>query len=193
MLLQVQTGIVPGTILNRNDVDGLTGMPFLRHLFFATDGVMMATIRNVAGIDTSTIQNWVKRGWVANSRRRHYDPEQVAHILIINMLRSCMQLDDIDFIIRYINGEVGDTSDDIVSDIQLYDYICRILDAMDHASACGPEEVRQIVRNETADYREPVGGAKQRLMQALEIIVVTYCAATVKSYADNLFAEIRRS
>lgn len=193
MLLQFQTGIVPGTILNRKDVEGLTGMPFLRHLFFATDGVMMATIRNVAGIDTSTIQNWVKRGWVTNSRCRHYDPEQVAHILIINMLRSCMQLEDIDFIIRYINGDVADTSDDIVSDTQLYDYICRILDAMDRASACDPEEIRRIVRSETADYREPVGGAKQRLTRALEIIVVTYCAAAVKSYADNLLAEIRES
>lgn len=190
MNLQFRSETIPGTLLDRKQTDGLTGMAFLRHLFFGTDGVMIATIRNVSGIDTSTLQNWVKRGWVANSRCRRYNIEQVAHILIINMLRSCMQLDHINFIIRYINGDVADASDDIIPETRLYDLICRILDAMNEAPVCDAAAVHAIVERETADYREPFAGARQRLKTALEIIAVTYCAATVKSYADRLLEEI---
>ncbi len=186
MILQYDDTAVPGTLLTKQDTDGLTGLPFLRHLFLASDGVMMATIRNISGIDTSTLQNWVKRGWVANSRQRHYDLEQVAHILIINMLRSCMQLDHIAFIIRYINGDVEDPSDDIIADSRLYDDICRILDAMAERKVCAVGDVRGIVETVIADYREPIAGARERLIRALEVIVITYCAATVKTHAERL-------
>ena len=186
MLLRFDMETLPGTVLNRRDLDGLSGLAFLRHLFLGTDGVMMATIRNISGIDTSTLQNWVKRGWVANSTQRHYNMEQVAHILIINMLRSCMQLEHIAFMIRYINGDVSDVSDDIIADSRLYDYICRILDCMEAEPICELGSVRGIVERVVSDYEEPVAGAKERLIRALEVIVITYCAATVKKSADRL-------
>ena len=56
MLLRLDQKTLPGTILNRKDLDGLSGLAFLRHLFLASDGVMMATIRNISGIDTSTLR-----------------------------------------------------------------------------------------------------------------------------------------
>lgn len=192
MLLEFQYKTLPGTVLDRREVDGLSGIAFLRHLFIGTDGVMMATIRNISGIDTSTLQNWVKRGWVANSTQRHYNMEQVAHILIINMLRSCMQLEHIAFIIRYINGDVADTSDDIIADSSLYDYICRILDSMENRGVCVLETVREIIKEVISDYREPIAGAKERLERALEVIVTTHCAATVKGYADRLLADMTK-
>ena len=190
MNLQFRSTTIPGTRLDRSEADGLTGLPFLRHLFLGTDGVMIATIRNISGIDTSTLQNWVKRGWVANSRCRKYDPEQVAHILIINMLRACMRLEHIDFILRYINGDITDTSDDIISESRLYDTICRILDDMNEVPVCDPATVQTIVARETADYKEPFKGARERLREALEIIALTYCAAIVKSHADRLLEEL---
>ena len=190
MVLRFCQKTLPGTILDRKDLDGLSGLAFLRHLFLASDGVMMATIRNLSGIDTSTLQNWVKRGWVANSKQRRYDMEQLAHILIINMLRSCMQLEDIAFIIHYINGDVSDPSDDIIADSRLYDYICRTLDGMEQKSVCDIDSVRKIVEAVISDYEEPVMGARERLAGALEVIVITYCAATVKAYANGLLEEM---
>ena len=99
MHLQIKDDLVPGTKLHRSEVDGVTGLAFLKKVFFITDGVMLTQIRDVSGIDGSTLQNWTKRGWVANSKLKRYDINQVAHILIINMLRSCMQLDKIAFLI----------------------------------------------------------------------------------------------
>lgn len=186
MNLHFSLEMVPGTTVKRSEVGGLTGLPFLNQLFFASESVMMATIRKISGIDTSTLQNWVKRGWVSNSVNRQYDLEQVAHILLINMLRSCMQLEDIAFVIGYINGDIADPSDDVISDSRLYDAICRVLDTMEGYPVCDLPAIQKLIAKEIADYQEPVKGAKQRLAKTLEVIVVTYCAAIVKQNADAL-------
>ena len=107
MNLQIKDELIPGTKLYRSDMGGVTGMEFLSKIFFITDGVMLTQIREISGIDGSTLQNWTKRGWVANSKYKKYDINQIAHILIINMLRSCMQLDRITDLIEYINGSAN--------------------------------------------------------------------------------------
>ena len=192
MNLQLQDRLIPGTKLKRSDMDNLTGLDFLKRVFFVSEGVMLTQIRDISGIDSSTLQNWTKRGWVVNSRSKKYNMDQVAHILIINMLRSCMQLDHIDFLIHYINGKVEDTSDDIISDSGLYDYICRILSNMMDSEQVSLSNVRGLVEAVTTDYEEPVSGARERLVRALEVIVVTYTAALLKRHADELFVELQQ-
>ena len=151
---------------------------------------MLTQIREISGIDSSTLQNWTKRGWVANSRLKRYNIDQVAHILIINMLRSCMQLDHIAYLIQYINGSVQDSSDDIVKDSVLYDYICRVLNRIMDGHDCALSEIRAIVEEVTAEYEEPFAGAEDRLNRALEIIVITYYAAVIKRRSEKLLAKI---
>ena len=169
MNLQINDVYIPGTVLRRDAMGNVTGMEFLKKIFYIQDGIMLSQIREISGIDGSTLQNWTKRGWVANSKLKKYDIDQLAHILIINMLRSCMQLDKIAFLISYINGRVYDRSDDIIRDSQLYDYICRILDEL-----------------MTSDYEEKIGGARRRLNTALEIIVIAYYASVIKSGSDAM-------
>ena len=151
---------------------------------------MLTQIREVSGIDGSTLQNWTKRGWVANSKLKKYDINQVAHILIINMLRSCMQLDKIASLIQYINGDIDDRSDDIIADSVLYDYICKILDNLMTYEVCSIGSVKHEIDTVTVDYIERVPGAKERLTNALEIIVVAYYAALIKKYSDSKLDEI---
>ena len=189
LILKFYDDYIPGTKLKKSDMDGLTGLDFLKKVFFISDGVMLTQIRDISGIDSSTLQNWTKRGWVVNSKLKKYNMDQVAHILIINMLRSCMQLDKIAFLIHYINGKVGDASDDIISDSVLYDYICRILQNMMDAS-CSLSSVHNAVEAVTADYSEPVPGARDRLNHALEVIVVTYYAALIKQHATGLLEKL---
>ena len=190
MKLQFHDDLIPGTKLKQSDMDGLTGLDFLKKVFFISDGVMLTQIRDISGIDSSTLQNWTKRGWVVNSRLKKYDIDQVAHILIINMLRSCMQLDKIDFLIHYINGEVGNKADDIICDSVLYDYICRILSHMMGSGTCALSSVKKYVEEITSDYVEPVEGARKRLNLALEVIVVTYYAALIKQHASQLLEQL---
>lgn len=187
MNLQIKDPLIPGTILRRKDMGDVTGMEFLKKIFFISSGVMLSQIREISGIDGSTLQNWTKRGWVANSKLKRYDIDQVAHILIINMLRDCMQLDRITFVIRYINGSVEDHADDIISDSRLYDYICRILDRLlDDDATYDISSLRSCISEVTADYEEKVSGARRRLDQALEIIIAAYYASLIKRYSDHL-------
>ena len=190
MLLQFTDDMIPGTKLKQSDMEGLTGLDFLKKVFFISDGVMLTQIRDISGIDSSTLQNWTKRGWVANSKLKKYDIDQVAHILIINMLRSCMQLDKIAFLIHYINGEVGNAADDIIHDSELYDYICKILQYIMKKEACPLAEIKDHVAKITVDYVEPIEGARERLNHALEVIVVTYYASLIKQHASKLLDDL---
>lgn len=191
MNLQIKDPLIPGTILKRKEMGDVTGLEFLEKIFFISSGVMLSQIREISGIDGSTLQNWTKRGWVANSKLKRYDIDQVAHILIINMLRDCMQLDRITFVIRYINGSVDDRADDIIRDSILYDYICRILDRLlDDETTYDMGSLRACISNVTADYEEKVTGARKRLDQALEIIIAAYYASLIKRYSDHLVDEL---
>lgn len=186
--LQIHDPLIPGTILKRKEMGDVTGLEFLKKIFFISSGVMLSQIREISGIDGSTLQNWTKRGWVANSKLKRYDIDQVAHILIINMLRDCMQLDRITFVIRYINGNVNDRSDDIIRDSLLYDYICRIIERLlaDDEATYDMGSLRACISDITADYEEQVTGARKRLNQALEIIIAAYYASLIKRYSDSL-------
>ncbi len=190
MNLQIKDELIPGTILHRSQMGDVTGLEFLSKIFFISDGVMLTQIREISGIDGSTLQNWTKRGWVANSKLKKYDINQIAHILIINMLRSCMQLDKIASLIQYINGSVDDRSDDIIEDSVLYDYICKILDKLMTYDLCSLGSIRQAIEEETAGYKEVMPGARERLSRALEVIVVAYYASLIKKHADSLTEEL---
>lgn len=185
MEIQINNGCIPGTILNRKQMGDVTGLKFLNKIFYISDGIMLSQIREISGIDGSTLQNWTKRGWVANSKLKRYDIDQLAHILIINMLRSCMQLDRIAFLIKYINGSVEDRKDDIIRDSELYDYICKILDRI-MTDGISESELSNYISCETQNYQETVGGARRRLNIALEIIITAYYAALIKQKADGM-------
>ena len=190
MNLQIKDELIPGTKLYRSDMGGVTGLEFLSKIFFISEGVMLTQIREISGIDGSTLQNWTKRGWVANSKLKKYNINQIAHILIINMLRSCMQLDKIAYLIQYINGNVNDRNDDIIEDSVLYDYICKVLDKLMTYEVCSLGSVRAEIDNVTADYEEKVHGARERLSKALEIIVVAYYSSLIKRYSDAMIDDL---
>ena len=193
MNLEINDALIPGTKLNKSDMGNVTGLEFLSKVFYISEGVMLSQIREVSGIDGSTLQNWTKRGWVANARLKKYNIDQVAHILIINMLRSCIQLDHIAFLLQYINGKIDDTSDDIIRDSVLYDYICRILEALTRQDVASKASIKEAIREQISDYSEVMEGARERLAKALEIIVTAYYAALIKRSSDTMLAKLMSS
>ena len=193
MNLEINDALIPGTKLKKHDMGNVTGMEFLSKVFYISEGVMLSQIREVSGIDGSTLQNWTKRGWVANARLKKYNIDQVAHILIINMLRSCIQLDHIAFLLQYINGKIDDTSDDIIRDSMLYDYICRILDALTREDVASKATIKDVIAREISDYEEAMPGARDRLATALEIVVTAYYAALIKRSSDEMLANLMSS
>ncbi len=181
---------IPGTQLNREKMGNVTGLEFLHKIFYITNGIMLNQIREISGLDGSTLQNWVKRGWLPNTRLKKYNIDQLARILIINMLRDTMLLERIDFLLKYINGTLDCKEDDIISESKLYDYICRILDSISEEDSTSNEELRAIIKEVTSDYDERVSGARRRLCAALEIIIFSYYAKLIKGQASSLFEQL---
>ena len=193
MNLEINDALIPGTKLKKADMGNVTGLEFLSKVFYISEGVMLSQIREVSGIDGSTLQNWTKRGWVANARLKKYNIDQVAHILIINMLRSCIQLDHIAFLLQYINGKIDDKSDDIIRDSVLYDYVCRILETLTRQDVASKASIKEVIRDQIVDYEEAMPGARDRLANALEIIVTAYYAALIKRSSDEMLANLMSS
>lgn len=184
---------IPGTVLKREEMGGVTGIEFLNKIFFISDGIMLAQLREISGLDGSTLQNWVKRGWIGNTVNKRYSKDQLARILIINMLRATMQLERIDFLLHYINGTIGDSSDDIISESMLYEYVCRVIEqisAKDGLSGMTRKEMCDIIAQATADYEEKMEGATHRLRSALEIIVIAYYASLLAAYSAELYEQL---
>jgi predicted nucleotidyltransferase len=190
MNFEINDALIPGTRLLKAEMGNVTGLEFLSKVFYISDGVMLSQIREVSGIDGSTLQNWTKRGWVANARLKKYNIDQVAHILIINMLRSCIQLDRIALLLQYINGNVDDMSDDIIRDSILYDYICRVLDRLMQRDACSMSTIKDVIADVINDYEEAQEGARDRLANAMEIIIVAYYANLIKHRSDEMLAAL---
>lgn len=190
MKFTVDPGLIPGTIKNKVEMGNVTGMEFLDKIFYISNGIMLTQIREVSGVDGSTLQNWVKRGWVGNTVNKKYSKDQLSRILIINMLRDCMLLEHIDILLHYINGEINDKRDDIIPESQLFDYICRIYDIFTEKGCETDDQLREVISEVTADYDEPVEGAGERLNRALEIILIAYFCSTAGKYANALFMKL---
>ena len=191
MNIEITDSYIPGTILKKSDI-GVTGLEFLDKLFFLSDGIMLSQIREIAGLDSSTIQNWVKRGWLGNTVHKQYSKMQLARLLIINMLRSTMKLEKIDFLLHYINGNLDSRLDDIIPEPVLFDYICRIIDRLEEGGGLADcARLREIIAEITDGYVERLEGAMNRLRNALEIIIISYHASVVAAYSDERFKELK--
>lgn len=190
MKLEMQSSLIPGTVIDRDKMGGVTGIEFLNKIFFITDGIMLSQIRQICGIDGSTLQNWTKRGWVACAKCKQYDKNQLARILIINMMRDSMQLDRIAHILTYVNGKAGDESDDIIPESELYGYLCLIIDRLvEDELPPEADSVHGLISEVLAGYEARAAGAAKRLERACAIIVMTYYAVLVRKKANIMYEE----
>ena len=167
---------------------GVTGLKFLNKVFYITDGIMLAQIREITGIDGSTLQNWLKRGWVESPTKKAYNKEQLARILIINMLRDTMQLSQIIGLMTYVNG--AEQEDKIIDESLLYDYICRVLAAISDPDSDGVHGIDEAIEAVLADYPECGSGTKRRIVKVITIAVISYYSAMLKSRADDMLKRL---
>ena len=88
----ISSRYIPGTVVDRTKMNGAAGESFLDKVFYITEGIMLTQVREITGIDGTTLQNWLKRGWVASPKGKYYTKEHLARILLIAMMRDTMQL-----------------------------------------------------------------------------------------------------
>lgn len=184
----MQDKLIPGTTLEYTETHGMFRM--FRPLIKATDGLTLSQVCTITGLESSTIQNWVKRRFVARPVNKKYHERQLARILLISSLRDSMKLETIGELMALINGNANDESDDIISEEQLYDYFCEIIGEADTATP-HPHEVPALVEEVTKSYQEPNAGARERLKSALSVMVYAYIASEYKQKAEAALGKMK--
>lgn len=164
-----------------------------RQLFdgvFATGGITLSQVSIMTGLEPYMIQNWVKRGFVSPPQRRVYSRNQLARILIINMLKESLQIDRICGLIRSIGGFTEDASDDVISDEELYHAYVDLL-ARHDGVRMDEATIEALAREQC---RESVGlqpGGEEILIRILKIMVYAHAAATLRRSAETLLATLQ--
>lgn len=180
----------PGTVVERK---GRSAQDFFGGVFSVTKGLMLAQVREITGLDTSAIQNWINRGWVQKPVDKRYSENHAARIIMINMLRGVMKLDQIALLLAYTNGEADSAREHVISDAQLYCLLCSLLDRVDFETVLSEGEFEEILEQAVAHTAEPYAGARKRLLCGTRIILTYYASSIVKKRADALFEKVREN
>ncbi|MBQ1477124.1 MAG: DUF1836 domain-containing protein [Erysipelotrichaceae bacterium] len=156
-------------------------------LIRTTNGLSLSQVCTITGLETSTIQNWVKRGYVSRPVKKKYFDRQIWRILLISSLRDCMKIEEIAELMSLINGDVEDASDDIISEARLYDYFCQAIKQMD-THTLNEETISDIVDSLLSDFDHP-GAAK--LSCAIKIMVYAYISGRCQKEINRYLRELK--
>ena len=159
---------------------------------FLAGGLTLSQVAQLTGLEPHMIQNWVRRGFVSPPQGKRYTRRQFSRILMISMLRGCMQLDKICFLLSYVNGHLDDESDDLIDDWQLYCYTARLIVRARREPLADGETRRRWCAGVLEDYQEPRPGARERVERCLHIILTAWLAGELKQEADGLMAELEQ-
>lgn len=181
---------IPGTSIVFSEHGRNSAFSLISPILEATGGITLSQLSRLTGLEGSTIQNWIKRGWVASPHGKKYFEKQVIRILLINMLKGSMKLENIAYIMTYINGDVEDTSDDIIDDVTLYNILCRIIFTAEDKGAFESETVRGLVDLELRQCALQIRSDEEKLRKAMYVMVMAYRSACLKAEAEKGLAEI---
>ena len=178
---------IPGTTLTgkRSDADRTDG---LFQSMFLAGGLTLSQVSNITGLEPYTIQNWVKRGFLSPPVQKRYNMEQVCRLININILKGTMPLEQIIKLMAYLNGDLADESDDLVDDTMLFFLFVKLASRARYIG--GTKAWDDALVETTADYREPVPGAREKLIRVLKIMLTIWCANRLKAQAEELLAEL---
>lgn len=181
---------IPGTAINFSEQGRYTAFSLVSPILEATGGLTLSQLSKLTALEGSTIQNWIKRGWVSSPKSKKYSEKQVIRIILINMLKGVMKLEQIANLMTYINGDVEDTSDDIIDDVTLYNILCRIIFTAEDKGAFEPEMIRELIQRELTECASDVHSDSDKLCNAMYVMVMAYRSAYLKSEMEKGLAEI---
>ena len=179
--------IIPGTTLEglRSNADRVDG---LFHSVFLAGGLTLSQVSSITGLETYTIQNWVKRGFLSSPKNKRYDMEQVCRIININLLKAALPLEQVTKLMAYLNGDLTDESDDLVDDTQLYFFFVRLAARARYIG--GDQTWDDALAEVTASYQEPRPGGREKLEKVLKIMLTAWVSGRIKAEAEKMIAQL---
>lgn len=156
---------------------------------FLGGGMVLSQVAAITGLESHTIQNWVKRGFLTKPQGKKYTLRQLCRIMNINMLKDALQMEKICGLLTYINGQMDDESDDLIDDSQLYFLFLRL--AAHHRKMHTPEGRDAYLKEVLADYQEPVPGAAERVNRVLKVMLTAWSASLLRQQAASMVNELK--
>ena len=182
------TWTIPGTTLEgiRSNADQTET---LFQSMFLAGGLTLSQISSITGLETYTIQNWVKRRFLPPPQNKRYNMEQLCRILNINILKGPLPIEEITKLLAYLNGNLDDESDDLVDDTLLYFQFVRLAARARYlgGTAAWDDALQEV----TQEYKEPIPGAREKLIRVLKIMLTAWCANRLQVQAATMIQELK--
>ena len=180
--------ILPGTTLEapRENADQTESL--LQSIFLA-GGLTLSQVSSITGLETYTIQNWVKRRFLPPPKNKRYDMEQLCRILNINILKGPLPIEQITKLLAYLNCDLADEKDDLVDDTMLYFMFVRLAARARYLG--GTKDWDEALNEVTQQYKEPVPGARDKLIHVLKIMLTAWCANRLQQQTNAMIQQIQ--
>lgn len=176
---------LPGTVLSV-DADRPQAAEEVFSSLFSAGGLVLSQVTQVTGLEPYIIQNWVRRGFLAPPKQRKYTRRQLSRILMINALKSTLSIEQICKLLSYINGALDDEGDDTIDDTELYGAFVLVAGSVQKHGLTSESEMNRLIADGLKDYKESIPGAKERIEQALRIMITAWRAAQLQTKAQSM-------
>lgn len=171
---------LPGTVLEV-ELEHPEAAGELLSALFVAGGLVLSQVCQITGLEPYTVQNWVKRGFLTPPEKKKYTRRQLCRIIVINMLKTEIPMEAICRLLSYVNGKLDCESDDIIDDSVMYFTFLRL------AARCmgtwPPENLQNAMDDALSGYTEPWPGARQRVENALEIMLTAWFSSQLQKKA----------
>ncbi len=178
---------IPGTCLPGDPAQPELARQQFASMFLA-GGMVLSQVSAVTGVESYTVQNWVKRGFLPAPQNKRYDINQVCRIIHIQMLKRVLPMERIVGLLTYINGHLDDSSDDLIDDSCLYFMFLRVAAAAPRLH--DPERLEQCIQGALQTYAAPSADARLRVEKVLQVMLTAWFAARLHEKTEQLVAEL---
>jgi len=169
---------------------GVKGFSKIEMLLEATGGLSLSQVCAVTGLEGSTIQNWVKRGWVSHPNGKRYEEVHIARILIINALKECIKLEHIALLMEYVHGPDNDRNEGKIKESELFNYLCDALGRMGKAQDHSRGGVEAVVDTVIRGFSGPKPDSRIRIRKALALMIYACVCTDVKRRTETMMRQI---
>lgn len=176
---------LPGTVLSVDADRPQAAEEVFSSLFLAGE-LVLSQVTQVTGLEPYIIQNWVRRGFLAPPKQRKYTRRQLSRILMINALKSTLSIEQICKLLSYSNGALDDEGDDTIDDTELYGAFVLVAGSVQKHGLTSESEMNRLIADGLKDYKESIPGAKERIEQALRIMITAWRAAQLQTKAQSM-------
>ena len=143
-----------------------------------TNGLSLSQVCSITNLEPYTIQNWVKRGYIPHPINKKYYTKHLARILTINALKECMFIDDINSLMVYINGDVDDEADDIISEEDLYQLFSNLVYNLKDYN-----KIEELVKNSIKN---------NKLRKCMTIMLYAYVSGIMSKQANKHLQALKK-